>query len=263
MATDTSKSVATALAALRERSGLSLEQVAKAAGYKGRSSVQRYFEDSTIETLHPKVASKLAQAFLGKGSPPIQAADLIVLTHADADHLRSIVFVEGVSGVASTLLRLPHHGSKANQSSALPVRSGMLPVMGSAHASSWMERSPSLDEPEDWIAVPNEHYRNKEGQYILRIIGPSLNRVAPDGHYAICQRYGNGKHTLPNGKYVHVERTRGDFIEWTIKRVRSEGDDVLLCPDSDHADHQQPIDYGEAEDSVRILGIVTGWYRPA
>lgn len=263
MATGTIRPVATALAALRERSGLSLEQVAKAAGYAGRSSVQRYFEDTTIEVLHPKVASKLAQAFIGKGSPPIQAADLIVLTHADADHIAALMPPEGPGAIASTILRLPHHGNTTGQSGVLPVRSGMLPVMGAAHASNWMERSPSLDEPEDWIAVPNEHYRVKSGQYVLRIIGPSLNRVAPDGHYAICQKFGEGKHSPPNGKYVHVERSRGDFIEWTIKKVRSDGDETVLCPDSDHPDHQQPIDLGETDDKVRILGIVTGWYRPA
>ncbi|WP_091678457.1 XRE family transcriptional regulator [Methylobacterium sp. 275MFSha3.1] len=263
MVTTSARPVAERLAHLRERAGMSLEQVAREAGYRGRSSIQRYFEDQTIESLQPKVAAKLARALVGKGTPPIQPAELIVLVHGDADHGAWMAQLEIMPLAASTILKLPPHEPRDAASSVLLIRSGMLPVMGPAHASNWMERSPSLDEPEDWISVPNEHYVNKVGQYVLRIVGPSLNKVAPDGHYAICQRYGEGRHTPPNGKYVHVERWRGDFIEWTIRKVRSDGDQVLLCPDSTHPDHQQVLDLGASEDQVRILGIVTGWYRPA
>lgn len=242
---------------------MSLEQVAKEAGYKGRSSIQRYFEDHTIVALQPKVAAKLARALVGKGSPPIQPTELIMLVHGDADQSGWLSQLESMPTAASTILKLPHQGSQNPASSVLLTRSGMLPVMGAANASNWMERSPSFDDPEGWIAVPNEHYVNKIGQYVLRIVGPSLNRVAPDGHYAVCQRCSGEKRTLPNGKYVHVERTRGDFVEWTIKKVASDGDVVLLYPDSTHPDQQQPIEFNVDDDQVRILGIVTGWYRPA
>lgn len=56
------------LSQMRAKSGLSLDEVAKRAGYKGRSSVQRYFsEDYEAEALPPKVAANLGEAF--KNSP--------------------------------------------------------------------------------------------------------------------------------------------------------------------------------------------------
>lgn len=256
MAETEERQLASHLRALIDRSGLSYREVAKRAGYQGASSIQRYLEDSTIKVLSPSIARKFAQALLGLGKPAIGIRDLARLVSEDTGHnvaqLQSLAILLGIPPV-----------TELAPSSAHPVRSGMLPVMGSAHASNWMEAAPSFEEPEDWLAIPFNNYQPIAGQYVLRIVGPSINLTAPDGHYAICQRYGSAAHTPPNGKFVHVERRRGDFVEWTLKRVRWEGDGMTLWPDSNHPDHQRPIDMGEAGVEVRILGIVVGWYRPA
>lgn len=67
------------LIALRKRSGLSMEKVAKAMGLAGRSSVQRLF-DASIDQLDLGDAIKLADAMAGLGVPPIERQEILSLT---------------------------------------------------------------------------------------------------------------------------------------------------------------------------------------
>lgn len=67
------------LIALRTRSGLTLEQVAKKMGLGGRSSVQRLF-DGNVESLGPLDALRLADVFEGTGSPPIEREEVTSLS---------------------------------------------------------------------------------------------------------------------------------------------------------------------------------------
>lgn len=73
--------IGTTLLALKDRSGLSLGKIAKAAGYKTASSVQRYFsEDYDAAYLPPEVAERFVKALVGKGRPAITASEIITLT---------------------------------------------------------------------------------------------------------------------------------------------------------------------------------------
>lgn len=77
------KTIGEQLAALRARSGLSLAEIARLAGYKGASSLQRYFSpDYDPEVLDYRTAQKLAEAMEGAGTPPIEQYDLMALTAA-------------------------------------------------------------------------------------------------------------------------------------------------------------------------------------
>ncbi|WP_380873637.1 hypothetical protein ACFB49_42840 [Sphingomonas sp. DBB INV C78] len=68
------------LIALKERSGLSLTDIAKRAGYAGKSSVQEYFRAHyNPPRLDAVVAQKLAKAFAGSGEPNIEASELLSL----------------------------------------------------------------------------------------------------------------------------------------------------------------------------------------
>lgn len=59
------------LRSIQERSGRSYREIAKAAGYSGASSVQRYFDDTYDAVALPlNVASKLAKGFTGSRVPP-------------------------------------------------------------------------------------------------------------------------------------------------------------------------------------------------
>lgn len=65
---------------LRERSGLTLAEVAQRAGYKGPSSVQAMFNaDYDVRPLGMAVGDKLWRAFDGTGDPPIEYSDIYFL----------------------------------------------------------------------------------------------------------------------------------------------------------------------------------------
>lgn len=73
------------LSALRDRSGLTLNEVATAASYRGRSSVQKFFApDYDPPFLDMSVAKRLARAFVGRGRPEITESDIFELTESQA-----------------------------------------------------------------------------------------------------------------------------------------------------------------------------------
>jgi hypothetical protein len=85
------------LAALRQRSGLTLGEIAVAASYRGRSSVQKFFAaDYNPPFLDRLVAKRLARAFVGKGSPPISAAEVYELTGDAGNTAEDFKFAKAV-----------------------------------------------------------------------------------------------------------------------------------------------------------------------
>lgn len=66
------------IAELRRRSGLSMDELAKAMGYAGQSSIQRYLSPDYDMGFRPEIASKFRRALLGRGNPPINDLDLQV-----------------------------------------------------------------------------------------------------------------------------------------------------------------------------------------
>ena len=77
----TEETLGARLLALKDRSRLSLENIAKAAGYKRASSIQRYFSpDYEAKFLPRELADRLKDALVGFGDPPIFASDVEYLT---------------------------------------------------------------------------------------------------------------------------------------------------------------------------------------
>lgn len=77
------ESVGERLRTLKERSGLSLKDIADALGAKQRSSIQRYFRDDFQPRnglLGLEEAMRFAGVFVGKGDPPIQMDEILNLT---------------------------------------------------------------------------------------------------------------------------------------------------------------------------------------
>lgn len=64
------------LAALRERSGLSMDELAREMGYKGQSSIQRYLSPTYDKGFRPEIAARFKAAFVGRGNPPIKTMDM-------------------------------------------------------------------------------------------------------------------------------------------------------------------------------------------
>lgn len=96
------------LIALKDRSNLSLDEIAKRGGYKGRSSVQAYFNAEYASSLSPTVAKALAQSLAGKGEPPIHSDEIYCLMGIDPNAIP--IRFEGASS-ARPLPDLPIYGT--------------------------------------------------------------------------------------------------------------------------------------------------------
>lgn len=67
------------LAKLRDRSGLSMDDLAKAMGFKGQSSIQRYLRPDYDRGFRPELAARFKAALVGRGNPPITPSELNIL----------------------------------------------------------------------------------------------------------------------------------------------------------------------------------------
>lgn len=95
----------------------------------------------------------------------------------------------------------------------------------------------------------------------LRVVGPSMDLLYPDGSYVIvASAYDTD---VRDGDRVVVYRAQGVLREATIKEVRVEADGrVGLWPRSSHPDHQAPI-YLDAndQDAPEIAYVVVARYE--
>lgn len=142
----------------------------------------------------------------------------------------------------------------------IPVR--RVEVLGSIQAGVWREVDVAIMTSEDAVAAVG----GKEAleQYALKVVGPSVEKVIPDGAFAICVSYWEARSGIQAGDLVHVERRRGDLVEATVKRVRENYDGYELWPESNDPQHQNPVALNEHDDteSVEIVGLVIGYYQP-
>jgi transcriptional regulator with XRE-family HTH domain len=117
------------IAELRERSGLSMDELAKAMGYAGQSSIQRYMSPDYEMGFRPELARRFRSALIGKGEPPITDVDLQVFLGGDlfdqddpanARHGRNLV------GALASIDRKPWAAGKLK--AALPVAEGEISI---------------------------------------------------------------------------------------------------------------------------------------
>lgn len=103
-----------------------------------------------------------------------------------------------------------------------------------------------------------------QSQYAVVIDGQSVNKRIPDGAFAICARYDSFPGGAQHGALVHVVRERSGLHEHTIKELRFSREGMMLYPVSTDPKHQEPIQLGtgEADEIVRIEGVVIGIYQP-
>lgn len=80
--------------ALRERSGLTMDELATLAGYARKSSIQRYVDPEYDGALPINVAANFARALEGRGDAAISAAEVLELAgiFPTADALREMFF---------------------------------------------------------------------------------------------------------------------------------------------------------------------------
>ena len=102
-------------------------------------------------------------------------------------------------------------------------------------------------------------------RFALRVKGPSMGDVFPDGSIIICVKLMDiGRQPL-DGEYVIVQRVRRDGLtEATVKQYVLKDGQVYLWPRSQHPDYQQPLKLtpdGEDEE-VLITAIAIRVDRP-
>lgn len=96
----------------------------------------------------------------------------------------------------------------------------------------------------------------------LKVIGPSVNLIYPDGTFVIVASATDTD--VRDGDKVVVYAHKGEMTEATIKELRVEaGGRIALWPRSSHPDHQAPI-YLSTDDQSgpEIAYVVVGSYRP-
>lgn len=224
---------------LRERTGLSMASVAKAAGYKTASSYQRY-EDPALykkETLPLPLARKLADILAGKGSPPVRREEILMLA--------------GISELSpNQLVSLDQHQ--------------VIWCIGETEAEAW--RASIEWERDRWlpflISFVDERYPGVQ-RFALRVRGDSVDEFYPEGSYVVFVRFADIDRRPHQGDRVIVHRRRDGKIEASIKEFKRDANKrVWLVPHSSNPAHQSiVIDKAGVPENVEIYGLIVGSQR--
>lgn len=150
--------------------GLSLDDVAAGGGYKGRSSVQRYFDDDYNGPLAPKIAKKLA-----KGLAPSGATEDEIMALAE-------------TGVATNAVPFAVEGSSSER-----MREN-LPVYGSALGAEKVVDGQSIEQTYLNTGSIVEYRKRptilngRKKVYGLYVQGASMSPAHEDGSIVLAER---------------------------------------------------------------------------
>lgn len=179
------ESIARRMRMLRERAGLSLDQLAKAMGYRGASSIQRYENADKLNPGYLKrdFVARLEKTLLGKGNPPIQRPEIWELAGPEFNFA-------------------PPPPPNAIVGAKITTSGPMIPVYGSAVGG-----------------LDGEFEMN--GSFLYEVLAPpSLSPIK--GAYAVQVVGDSMEPRYFDGEVVFVDPTRrvkrGDFVIVQIKR---------------------------------------------
>lgn len=146
---------------------------------------------------------------------------------------------------------------------AQPIVEG-LPVLGQVKAGHWLDVSltEQANEPE-MMGVARDSRFPKAKQYLLHVVGDSMDRDYPDGCYVICVDFAESGLELRDGLVVHVERTRsaGQLVENTLKIARRKARGWELAPNSTNPTYKPLLLDGADGDEIAVRGVVVGEFR--
>ncbi len=127
------------------------------------------------------------------------------------------------------------------------------PVIGTVQAGVWREAGEDPLHMEDWadplaadyerIPCPPDRRYPHAPVFALRVQGDSMDKVFPDGSYALCVRLsdaGLSPDAVPSGSIVVVQRRRHDIYEATLKRLQRRDGNIWLLPEST-SDRHKPL----------------------
>jgi transcriptional regulator with XRE-family HTH domain len=138
-------------------------------------------------------------------------------------------------------------------------------VKGEVAAGVWKE---AYEWPEDeWQAFTGrpDVTAATEHRFGLRVIGPSMNRIYPEGTIVECVSvFGHAE--IEIGKRVVILRTRADGrVEATVKELQQGGDGKLWAVPQSYDPTFTAFSLNDGEDGItetRIIAVVVASYRP-
>jgi SOS-response transcriptional repressor LexA len=139
-----------------------------------------------------------------------------------------------------------------------------MPVRGEVRAGAWLEIDAETEILESIPALPDPRF-SRAPQYALKVVGTSMNKVAPPGQYVIVVSWAELGAELRDGDLVVVKRSRAMTYEVTLKRARrGKSGEWELWPESTDPKHQEPVILGDGdrEVEVEVVGKVVGRYEP-
>lgn len=137
---------------------------------------------------------------------------------------------------------------------------GQMPVRHRVQAGVWMEVDGALDENIGTIPFARDpSYAPTREQYAVQVVGDSMDRVLPDGCYAIVVA-ADGQ-TPIHGDLVIVKRTHRGLLERTIKRYVVGAAGPELRPESNDPKYKPMPIVGDADTLIEIEGFVIGQFK--
>jgi len=138
--------------------------------------------------------------------------------------------------------------------------SGTMPVKYRVQAGSWLEVDGLNDDVLATIPfLRDPAFPPSREQYAVQIVGDSMDRIFPDGSYAIVVEAA-GQEPLHNDLVI-VRRTMRGLVERTVKRYVLTPKGAELRPESHDSRHKPLPLNGDAEAIIEIEGFVIGRYE--
>lgn len=129
-----------------------------------------------------------------------------------------------------------------------------VPLFGSIAAGQPIEPT----ETDEFFPIHEELANRYENPFLLRVSGTSMNRILPDGCYALIEPCPTVDH--PGQPYAVTVGT----TDATVKRVFPLGNGLELAPDSTDPTWRNKIfDFADSKtEEVSIIGRVVSYYLP-
>jgi len=143
-------------------------------------------------------------------------------------------------------------------------------VRGTVCAGQWSEADELRLEDQITMYVPKApptHYPNLYG---VKVEGPSMNEVYPDGTILYVVPLLDFDRAVSNEFFVIAQQVKYGEYETTVKQFIKMDGRNWLYPRSSHPEHQAPIeipppeawpDLLHDEDGIYIIGVVVGSFR--
>lgn len=133
-----------------------------------------------------------------------------------------------------------------------------VPVIGEVALGVWRDKSIDAEQYKNKTSLNVPRGAEKSMRFAVKIMDESIDRLIPKGGYAIC----SPRTDLAPKSLVVVERTRGDLVEMSIRKVIRTKSGLALTGHSTSKkfNEEMPIS-GRTGDRIEVKGLVIGVYN--